>query len=281
MSGTTAGGATSEIGLSTYAYLWRMSDRVPAPMTLDDVLRDAAAQGVRLFQVCDHAPLDTAPDERLREVRALADGLGITLEVGTRGTREEHLERYLHVARELGATLVRSMWTSGDDRPDAAETRRRLRAALPAYEAAGVTLALETYEQVSSAELVDLVAEIGSPALGVCLDPANTVANLEHPDDVVARCAPWTRSWHVKDFDFTRTGGWVGFHYTGVPTGTGRLDYAGIRQVLRPAERGINQVIEFWLPWQDAAAGETDAETTVRTEQEWTTLTLEYLRSRS
>jgi len=271
----------SDIGLSTYAYFWRMSERAPAPMTLDDVLRDTAAQGVTLFQVCDHLPLDTASDERLAEIRALADDLGITLEVGTRGTREDHLERYLHVAEALGATLVRSMWTSGDDRPDAAEQRRRLRAVLPRYEAAGVTLALETYEQVSSAELVDLVAQIDSPALGICLDPANTVANLEHPDDVVARCAPWTRSWHVKDFGFTRTDGWVGFHYTGVPTGTGRLDYAGIRRVLRPAERGINQVIEFWLPWQDAAAGETDAETTVRTEQEWTTLTIEYLRSRS
>lgn len=270
---------TSHVGLSTFAYLWRMSPWAPRPMTLDEVLRDTAAQGVSLFQVCDHPPLDDAPDDRLRELRALADGLGITLEVGTRGTRPEHLERYLYVARTLGAGLVRSMWTSGDDRPDADETLRRLRAVLPAYEAAGVTLALETYEQVPTSALVDVVASVDSPWLGICLDPGNSVARFEHPRDVVERCAPYTRSWHVKDFDFTRSPGWVGFRYAGVPLGTGHLDYPGVRDALRVDARDINRIVEFWLPWQDAADGETDAETTVRTEREWTTTTIEYLRS--
>jgi len=269
----------SALGLSTYAYFWRMSDQAPQPMSLEDAMRDAAAQGITLFQICDHLPLDTADDDRLAAIRTLAASLGITLEVGTRGTAEEHLARYLHVAAALGATLVRSMWTSGEDRPDDAETERRLRAALPAYEAAGVTLALETYEQVTTTELVSVVQAVGSPALGICLDPANTVANLEHPDDVVARCAPLTRNWHVKDFDFTRAPGWVGFQYTGVPIGTGRLRYEHIRAALRAAaEHGgddINQVIEFWLPWQQ------DAATTVRTEADWTTSTIEYIRSRS
>ncbi|KQO59812.1 sugar phosphate isomerase [Curtobacterium sp. Leaf261] len=261
-----------------------MSDRVPSPMSLDDVLRDAAAHDVTLVQICDHLPLDTADDDRLSAIRALADELGIVLEVGTRGTAPDHLARYLHVASALGATLVRSMWTSGDDRPDAAESERRLRAALPAYEAAGVTLALETYEQVATTELVRLVETIDSPALGICLDPANTVANLELPADVVARCAPFTKNWHVKDFDFTRSPGWVGFQYTGVPIGTGRLDHAGIRAALDPDARDINQVIEFWLPWQEpatdtASAAAAAAQTTIRTEAAWVRSTLEYLRS--
>jgi hypothetical protein len=52
------------IGLSTYAYFWRGSDRVPRPMSLDDMLRDTAAQGVQLFQICDHAPLAEYADTR-------------------------------------------------------------------------------------------------------------------------------------------------------------------------------------------------------------------------
>jgi sugar phosphate isomerase/epimerase len=278
---------TSLLGLSTYAYFWRMSDRVPSPMSLDDALRDAASHdGVDLFQICDHLPLDTATDERLASIRSLAADLGLALEVGTRGTRPEHLARYLHVARQLGATLVRSMWTSGDDQPDALETERRLGAALPAYEQAGVTLALETYEVVPSTALVTVVAAIGSPALGICLDPANTVAALEHPADVVARCAPHTRNWHVKDSAFTRSPGWVGFQYTGVRTGTGLLDYDAVRAAVDPDARGINRVVEFWLPWQDEHAGaeprpgETPAETTTRIEAAWTTHTIEYIRSR-
>ncbi|MFJ3384008.1 MULTISPECIES: sugar phosphate isomerase/epimerase family protein [unclassified Curtobacterium] len=273
---------TSLLGLSTYAYFWRMSDRVPSPMSLDDAMRDAAAQRVDLFQICDHAPLDTASDERLASIRSLADDLGLGLEVGTRGTAPDHLARYLHVAEQLGATLVRSMWSAGDDLPSAAETERRLRAALPAYEAAGVTLALETYEVVPTAELVAVVAAIASPSLGICLDPANTVADLEHPSDVVEACLPWVVNWHVKDADFTRSPGWVGFQYTGVPIGTGRIDHDAIRAAIAPDVRGINRVIEFWLPWQDATVGATGdpAETTTRTEAAWTEQTIEYTRSR-
>jgi 3-oxoisoapionate decarboxylase len=265
---------TSLLGLSTYAYFWRMSDRVPTPMSLDDAMRDAAAAGVDLFQICDHLPLDTATDARLASIRALAESLGLTLEIGTRGTAPEHLTRYLHIADVLGVTLVRSMWSSGADLPTPDEAEARIRMVIPFYEAAGVTLALETYEVVTSTALVDLVTTIGSPALGICLDPANTVANLELPADVTARCAPYIVNWHVKDFDFTRSPGWVGFQYTGVPIGTGRLSYDDIAAAISPDERGINRVIEFWLPWQD------DPQTTVRTEQEWTANTIEYIRSK-
>lgn len=243
-------------------------------MTLADVLRDTADHGLQLFQICDHAPLDTASDEQLVTIRELADRLGIELEVGTRGTGERHLLHYLHIARTLGARLVRSMWTSGPDRPDRSEVERRLRAVLPVYESSSVTLALETYEQLTSMELVQVVAAVDSANLGICLDPANCVANLEYPADVVARCAPYVKNWHVKDFDFIRSPGWVGFQYTGVPIGTGRLDYDDIYTTIRPDLNAINQIIEFWLPWQGSP------EATIQTEADWTGSTIDYIRSR-
>ena len=47
------------IGLSTYAFLWRSSDRVENPLTLHDILRvDGRASGCTLLQICDFAPLD-------------------------------------------------------------------------------------------------------------------------------------------------------------------------------------------------------------------------------
>ena len=149
-----------------------------------------------------------------------------------------------------------------------------------------MTLALETYEVVATAELVALVERVASPALGICLDPANTVARLEHPADVVAATAPHVRNWHVKDSGFTRSPGWVGFQYTGVPTGTGILDHDGVRDAIAADRRGINRVIEFWLPWQDESVGavpepgESPAQTTTRTEAAWTTHTIEYIRSK-
>jgi sugar phosphate isomerase/epimerase len=263
------------IGLSTYAYFWRHSDRVSQPLGLDDMLRDTAELGADLFQICDYAPLETFSADRLARTRALADDLGIALELGTRGTGPEHLRSFLGLAGALSATLVRSMWTSGDDRPSFDENVARLHAILPEYEASGVTLALETYEQVSSTELVALVEAVDSPAVGICLDPANTVANLESPPEVTARCLPYVTNWHVKDFDFTRQAGWVGFSLVGVPLGEGRLDYDAMLRDLDPHARGINQVIEHWLPWQG------DEQTTIRIEREWTEHNLGFLRSRN
>jgi sugar phosphate isomerase/epimerase len=261
------------IGLSTYAYFWRFSDLVAEPMSLADMLRDAARLGADLFQICDYAPLGAMSDAELTEVKGLADELGLVLEVGTRGTDPAHLTAHLEIATVLGATLVRSMWTSGDDRPSLSENVARLESVMPAYETAGVTLALETYEQVSTADLVALVETVDSAHLGICLDPANTVARLELPIDVTARCRPHVVNWHVKDFDFTRQDGWVGFSLVGVPLGEGKLDYASMLRDLDPRGRGINQVIEHWLPWQG------DDETTTRIEAEWTEHNLTYLRS--
>ena len=73
-----------------------------------------------------------------------------------------------------------------------------------------------------------------------------------------------SRNVHVKDFAFSRQDGWVGFTFAGAPLGDGLLDYDYLVETVRPDERGINQIIEHWLPWQG------DSATTVNTEDQWT-----------
>ncbi|NQX12132.1 sugar phosphate isomerase/epimerase [Microbacteriaceae bacterium VKM Ac-2855] len=272
---------SARIGLSSYAFFWRSSDRVPEPMGVEDMVRETAALGVDLLQLCDVPELEEFAPERLASLRGLAASEGVALELGTRGTDPAHLRRWIELAHALDAVLLRSMWTSGEDRPDSAETLRRLRVIAPELEEAGITLALETYEQVTTGELVDVIATLDHPRIRICLDPANTVANLELPADVTALCAPYVANWHVKDFDFSRNPGWVGFVYTGTALGDGRLDYDGIREFLDPAARGITQIIEFWLPWQDSVPASEQALVTTRLEAEWTTTTLEHLRRRN
>ena len=199
----------------------------------------------------------------------------MVLELGTRGISLDHLRRYRELAGHLGVTLVRSMVTSGDHRPGPEEAVRLLADALPAYEAEGIALALETYEQVPVATLVDVVERVGSPALGICLDPANCVAALEHPLATIELTAPHVRNVHVKDFHFTRRAGWVGFELVGCPLGEGLLPYAALLEAVRPDERGISQIVEHWLPWQG------DSRTTIALEQEWTRHTLTKLQDQS
>jgi sugar phosphate isomerase/epimerase len=263
------------IGLGSYAYFWQQSDRVDEPLSLIDAFRDTRAQGVGLFQICDYAPLAAMTPVQLSDAAAAARDLDLEIELGTKGIAPNHLEAFLHLADAFGARLVRSMLFAPDSRPSPAEAERMLRAALPAYHAAGVTLALETYEQVATGDLVELVEQIGSPSRGICLDPANVVARLELPRATVEHCAAHTKNIHVKDFAFARQDGWVGFTYSGAPMGTGLHDYPHLRDTVRPAERGVNEIVEHWLPWQG------DPRTTVTTEREWTRITLEYLRSTS
>lgn len=240
-------------------------------MSIVDMLTDAAGHGAEVFQICDDPRLERLDDAGLTGLRRTAQHLGLVLEVGTRGTHPRLLREHLRVAEVLGARLVRSMWTVGGDRPDRTETEARLRQVVPDYARAGVTLALETYEQVPTRVLVDVVEVVGDEHLGICLDPANTVAALENPTEVTERCAPYVKNWHVKDFAFTRSDGWVGFTLTGAPLGEGLLDYDAVLTVLDPVRRGITRIAEHWLPWQG------DPATTARTEAAWTATTMHRL----
>ncbi|GAA1808232.1 sugar phosphate isomerase/epimerase family protein [Agromyces neolithicus] len=263
------------IGLGSYAFFWQQSDRVPEPLGLVDVFERTRALGVGLFQICDYEPLLAMSHAELAEAAAEARRLGLTIELGTKGVQPEHLAAFLRLAELFDAKLVRSMVFAPDFRPTLDEAAGYLRTAIGDYEATGVTLALETYEQLPSADLVGLVDRIGSESLGICLDPANTVAGLELPADVIERCAPLTRNIHVKDFAFARQPGWVGFTYSGAPLGEGLHDYPRLRAAIDPDARGINEIVEHWLPWQG------DPDTTVATEIAWTDTALQYLRSNS
>ena len=263
------------IGLSTYAFFWRISERVEHPLTLHEMLEHTHDSGCSVLQICDYKPLETLSPAELSAVDQTAKELGIQLELGTRGITPEHLRRYLDFAGQLGVTLVRSMVNTADHRPTEAEAIDLLAQTAPEYAERGVTLALETYEQVPSAQLVRIVKAVGSENLGICLDPANCVAGLELPTDVVSRTAPHVKNWHVKDFAFTRQTGWVGFTLTGCPLGEGLLDYDSVVDTVQPAANNINQIVEHWLPWQD------DAATTCALETQWTQHNINYLRRKS
>jgi sugar phosphate isomerase/epimerase len=115
---------------------------------------------------------------------------------------------------------------------------------------------------------------VDSPYLGICSDPANTVAALESPREVIDAVAPYVLNMHIKDFAFSRKEGWVGFTYSGAPLGEGLLDYDYMAGKLQPKERNINQIVEHWLPWQDSE------EETIRRENQWTQQSLDFLRSK-
>jgi len=261
------------IGLGSYAFFWQLSDRNRDNFGLHDAFEATRALDVDLFQICDTESIASADDGELRSLVDHARELELTIELGTKGVTPDHLLHYLRLAEWFDARLVRSMIRFDDHIDSVDAARQAIDSVLDHFAAADVTLALETYELIDTQVLVDLVASFESEHLGICLDPGNVVANYESPRDAVESCAPWVRNVHAKDFAFARQEGWVGFTYSGAPLGTGRHDYAHLLRTVNPRERGINEIVEHWLPWQH------DPETTIRTEREWTTTALDYLRS--
>lgn len=261
------------IGLGTYAFFWQHSDRVPEPLDLIGAFERTRELDVHLFQICDYTPLATMSAAEVAEAARAARELGLCVELGTKGVEPKKLDTFLRLAEKFGAELVRSMVYAPGASASLDVAEDMLRVAMVDFEAAGVTLALETYEQVPTTELVGLVERVGSDRLGICLDPANVVAGLELPKYAVEQCAALTRNVHAKDFTFARQDGWVGFTYGGAPLGEGMHDYPHLLDAVTPEQRDIHEIVEHWLPWQG------DADTTVRTEQAWTATALAYLRS--
>jgi sugar phosphate isomerase/epimerase len=262
---------SSSIGLSTYSFFWQWHETAPRPLTLAEIVAKTASWDVDVLQLCDYPALDRYGPAQAADLAATGRDLGVAYELGTRGLDTAHLLHYLELAGRLDVTLVRSMVK----REEIADASELLAKVVPAYAEAGVTLALETYEQIPTQTLVDLVTGTDSPYLGVVLDPGNSVAALETPRSTIDLTAALTRNLHVKDFAFSRQAGWVGFTYAGARLGEGLLDYDYLVEQVRPYERGINQIIEHWLVWQG------DSETTCRLEDDWTLHNLDYLRRKA
>lgn len=240
-------------------------------MTLEQIVDDTARLGLTVLQICDWPPLSSMTDGDLDALRAYAEHRGVALEVGTKGVAPAHLRDQLRIAVRLGSTLLRSMLHSPTYQPSREQAEFDLREVVAEFEAAGVTLALETYEQVATATVIEIVEAVDSAWLGICLDPGNVIAALENPDDVIDATAIRVVNVHVKDFSFTRNGDMVGFRLAGTPMGEGLLNYAHLRRAVNPDERGINLIIEQWVPWQG------DSDSTMATETAWAEHAVRYL----
>ncbi len=261
------------IGIGSYALFWERHHTNPHPLGIAAQVERAIELDCEVFQICDDPHLDELDDAALAGLRGLADRSGLALELGTRGTDHEHLARQIAMAGALGATMLRSMVTADDLTLGLPNLVHRLGGILPLLDEHGVSLALETYEQIPTSALVHLVNGLNSPRIGICLDPANCVSALEHPRTVVELTAAHTINLHVKDFAFTRADDWVGFRFAGARLGAGMLDLDHELSMVTAAGRCGSAIVEHWVPWQG------DLTATLAIERDWTQASLAGLRA--
>ncbi len=263
------------LGFGSYAFAWAIG--VPgfppsAPLDAFGLVRRAAEWGLKVVQIDDNLPLDRLPPSDLRSLRALADGSGVRLEVGTRGLLDDNLARYLEVAGALGSAILRVVIDAPGFEPGPDEVVASLRRLAPALERARVTLAIENHDRFPSAVLADMVRAAASPRIGICLDTVNSFGALEGPAVVVETLGPLTVNLHLKDFAVRRAVHKMGFAVDGTAAGEGRLAIPWLLERMRAFGRDPSAILELWVP------PEADVERTVAKELEWARRSIAYLR---
>jgi 3-oxoisoapionate decarboxylase len=261
-----------KIGISTYAFFWQWSDLAVDKLSLKDMIHETKKYGGELFQICDYPLIEEMTEQELADISSYAKSLDVELELGTKGIHPSVLKKYLSMAKIMDVKMIRSMVYSNDYRPSPEQATQWLTEMMPSFQQQGVTLALETYEQMPTDSLLEIIKEINHPNLGICLDPANTIATLEMPNDVIHKTAPYVVNLHVKDFHFTRNQGWVGFSLTGTSLGQGQLDFNYLIKQVYSNPHQPNAVLEFWLNFSETI------EETIQLEKEWIANSLDYLR---
>jgi sugar phosphate isomerase/epimerase len=263
------------LGISSWTYPWAIgvSGFPPPvrPLRLADLIQRASLLKVGVVQVADNLPLHKLDAHELHDARDQAAGLGIKIEIGTRGVEPEHLLSYLSLAVTFDAVLIRTLTHTVQSRPSLEQAEKWIRAVLPEFEAQGVTLGMENYEAHSCCDLAALVRRLDSNHVGICLDTVNSLGTLETPERVVEMLAPLTVNLHIKDFVIDRVPHKMGFVVKGAPAGAGRLAIPWLLEQM-PHDNNVSTILEQWPPPQESV------EATIAMEQKWAEQGLQYLR---
>jgi sugar phosphate isomerase/epimerase len=264
------------LGIGSWTYGWATGVSgypLPArPLTAIDLIDRANEHGVAIVQLGDNLPTHKLSPMELALLSDHAAELGIEIELGTVGFEEEHLRRYLELAKILGARLVRTLIRTPGEKPDLADAESSIRSVGEEFRSGGVVLAIENYEKQYCTDLAALVARICNPCVAVCLDTVNSLGALETPREVVAVLGPFVQNLHLKDFTIRRLPSKMGYEVIGCPAGEGRLEIAWILSEMRKYGRNPSVILEQWTPWAGSI------ESTVAMEEEWASRSISFLK---
>ena len=263
------------LGISSFTFPWAIggieSDH-PVAMTALELLERAHELQADVLQIADNLPIGGLSEAELTGLKAQADSYGIALEVGTRGIKSDNLEKFLSIAQKLSSPILRVVIDSKGHEPTIPEIVDLLKPFESKFKKAGMKLAIENHDRLTCAEFNEIIDQVGSDWVGICLDTVNSLGAVEAPNTVIPALAPRAINVHMKDFEIVRTNGQMGFTVRGTALGEGRLDLAEVINAVGGTKREITAVIELWTPRQESY------EATVALENEWAKISVANLR---
>lgn len=230
---------TAPLGLDTYslrALGW----------TAFQQLDFCAAHGVQVAHFSEPRLIGSLDRAHLERVRAHADALGISLEIGmlsicptsgifdpAPGTVDEQLARIVDAAVIAGSPLVRCVLgntfdrrTPGGIERHIGETLEVLRRVRSRAMDSGVKIAVENHSgDMQARELRMLVEAAGTDFVGVCLDSGNAAWAIEDPHLALDTLAPYVLTSHMRDSAIWNTAEGIVAQWTRM--GEGNVDIAG------------------------------------------------------
>lgn len=265
------------LGLGSYGVAWAVGVpgfAAPAqPLDARGLLHVAHDLGLKLVQIADNIPLHTLSQETRAALRAEADRLHITVEVGTRGIQPDNLETYLAIAQEFDSPILRVVVDTATFHPTPEEVVALLRPFLERFTEMGITLAIENHDRFKAKTFAEIITTLDHPRVGICLDTVNSFGAMEGPAIVVETLGPYVVNLHVKEFVIKRMKHSMGFVVTGSPAGQGMLDVAWLMESLRGYGRNFNAIIETWLSPAETTAA------TIELEHDYVRQSVRFLRT--
>jgi|YelNatPaOPRAMG01_1025707.scaffolds.fasta_scaffold12894_2 sugar phosphate isomerase/epimerase len=257
------------VGLTSYAFTWEIGlagyPQPPHPLDPASLIKEAHALNAKVLQICDNIDLTTLDTTELARLKDLAYKNEITIQVGFRGCELITVEKYLDIAEQLEARLIRmliDLKTPGVTSESVVETLKKV---VPRLERLGSVIAIENYDRCSSIDILRILAQLQSSSIGVCLDPANSLGVPENPYEVVSLLGPFSLCLHLKDVTIKRFPHQQGFLIEGCPLGEGQLDIIHILDTLfkKNSKLDIPVLLELWVPYRQSI------EETIATEKQW------------
>jgi sugar phosphate isomerase/epimerase len=234
-------------------------------LDLDEVIRRAATFGFDAVEIVGRSPhgnpLELSADDRAR-IRRLAEKERIDLACVAAQTDFSHsdarvrewcqlyLRETIRLAKDLGSPIVR-VFAAGfeNQRTDSSRlqqwnwAREGLTQGARDAEKEGVLLALHNHAPLvhSYRRVLEMIDEVGSPALKACIDPHCVWWADESMEEAVQACGPLLVHSHLEDFktfspqlEFYNPRGWIKYtDWEFCPLGEGMVDHRAFASALR------------------------------------------------
>ena len=239
------------IGLGSFAFRYAIGTkefRPPHPMDAFSFMERAHHMGYRRIQLCENLNFRAYSNNDLRRLRDISNDLGIMVEVGLKKLDEENLSRHVEIARLVGATFIRAVSHDHDNLSPqeqeqvVAAVTKILKQWAPRLGDYGLSLGLENHFDVATRDLVRIVTELGSAAIGLVFDTTNSLGFLETPEDTLKNMLDFVLSVHLKDYKIQK--GEAGYEILGTVLGEGSLNIPAVFSLLGNRASRIPIIIE-------------------------------------